>query len=383
MNLSCGIVGLPNVGKSTLFNALMSRQIADASNYPFCTIEPNVGIVEVPDERLAVLAKICNSQKIVPAVVKFVDIAGLVAGASKGEGLGNQFLAHIREVDLIIHLIRAFKNEDVIRAGSKDPKSDCETVKTELILADLQTIEKVKSHPPSHKATGGTPRSSTPSKAKWSEMGQNSKPDEGGHRSRALDKLFVGLNSGMEAIKVELTDEEGEQIRELNLLTMKPSLIILNVSENELGSLERVRDDYIKGYPAEDIIPISALVESELSILSEPEKKEYLQSLGLEKSGLERLIKRAYEKLNLISFLTAGEKEARAWTIVRGAKAPQAAGVIHSDFEKSFIKAQVTSYDDFVRENGWKGVKEKGLVRFEGKDYLLQDGEVVEFMVGV
>jgi len=366
MNLSCGIVGLPNVGKSTLFNALLSKQVADASNYPFCTIEPNVGIVEVPDERLAVLAEIVKTPKIVPAVVKFVDIAGLVAGASKGEGLGNQFLANIRETDLIIHLIRAFENEDVVRAGAINPKSDFETIKTELILADLQTLEKIKNQ-----------------KSKIKNTNQKSKIDEEEQRFNAVNKLFAGLNSGTLASDVELTEDEKESIKQLNLLTMKSTLIVLNVSENELGILEKVEDDYIVGVSREDIVPISALVESELSILSKEEGGEYLQSLGLEKSGLERLIQRAYQKLNLISFLTAGEKEVRAWTIVRGTKAPQAAGVIHTDFEKSFIKAQVANYEDFVQEGGWKGVKEKGLVRFEGKDYLLQEGDVVEFMVGV
>lgn len=357
MNLSVGIVGLPNVGKSTLFNALMSRQIADASNYPFCTIEPNVGVVEVPDERLTVLAQVVGTQKIVPAIVKFVDIAGLVAGASKGEGLGNKFLAHIREVDLVIHLIRAFENEEVVRAGSIDPKNDFETIKTELILADLETLGKQR------------------------EPRGNASKDELLSWQLVI-KLREALDQGTEARLVNLTDEEKELVKQLNLLTMKPVLIVLNVSENELGMLEKVEDDYIKGVSKEDIIPISALVESELSVLGEGEKKEYLASLGLEKSGLERLIKRAYKKLNLISFLTAGEKEVRAWTIVKGTKAPQAAGVIHTDFEKSFIKAQVANYDDFVREGGWKGVKEKGLVRFEGKDYLLQENEVVEFMVG-
>jgi len=357
MNLSCGIVGLPNVGKSTLFNALLSKQVADASNYPFCTIEPNVGIVEVPDERLAVLAKIVNTQKIVPAVVKFVDIAGLVSGASKGEGLGNKFLAHIRETDLIVYVLRGFEDEKVVNAGSTNPKSDLETLKTELILADLQTLEK-QSEP----------------------RGKPSKEQLIGWQ--AVLKLREALNQGREAREVNLDDEEMIQIKQLNLLTLKSIIVVLNVSEKDPLLLDTSKIEKIEGVESNDVIAISALVESELAVLERQEKEEYLKSLGLEKSGLERLIQRAYEKLNLLSFLTAGEKEVRAWTVVKGTKAPQAAGVIHTDFEKSFIKAQVCSIDDFVREGGWKGVKEKGLVRFEGKEYEMKEGDVVEFMIG-
>lgn len=356
MNLSCGIVGLPNVGKSTLFNALLSKQVADASNYPFCTIEPNVGIVEVPDERLPVLAKIVNAQKIVPAVVKFVDIAGLVSGASKGEGLGNKFLAHIRETDLIVYVLRGFEDEKVVNAGSTNPKSDLETLKTELILADLQTLDK-QSEPRG--------KSTKEELIAW----------------QAVLKLREALNQSKEARTVNLDDEEVVQIKQLNLLTLKSVVVVLNVSEKDPQLSDTSKVEKIEGVESNDVIAISALVESELALLEREEKEEYLKSLGLEKSGLERLIKRAYEKLNLISFLTAGEKEARAWTIVRGTKAPQAAGVIHTDFEKSFIKAQVASFDDFVKEGGWKGVKEKGLVRFEGKDYEMREGDVVEFMV--
>ncbi len=339
MNLSVGIVGLPNVGKSTLFNALLKRQIADASNYPFCTIEPNVGVVEVPDDRLSVLAKIVNTQKIVPAVVKFVDIAGIVKGASVGEGLGNKFLSHIREVSVICHVVRYFKDENVVHVnGAVNPDSDKEIINSELILADLQTLENIK----------------------------NQKV-----KNPLAEKLYEALNKGILAKDVELEEKEKEASEEFHLLTMKPVIYVANVDESQLSD------------KSSDILKISAKTESELAELSSEEQKEYLKSLGLEKSGLERLIQVAYKTLGLISFLTGGEKEVRAWTIQKWTKAPQAAGTIHTDFEKAFIKAEIASYEDFVKYNGWVDLRQNGKVRFEGKDYVMQEGDVVEFKVGV
>lgn len=354
MNISVGIVGLPNVGKSTLFNALLKRQIADCANYPFCTIEPNIGVVEVPDDRLEVLAKIVNSSKIVPAIVKFVDIAGIVKGASEGEGLGNKFLSHIREVSVICHVVRYFSDENIIHvAGKVDPKSDIEIINSELILADLETLGKQEMNP------------------------ARAKTDQEKHKLSAVIKLNKELNQGKAAKEVDLTDDEKEAIQELQLLTMKPVIYVKNVDENELNkqmaNIQMINNE----------ISICAKVEAELSELSVEEQKEYLKQLGLEKSGLERLIQKAYETLGLISFLTAGEKEVRAWTIKNDFKAPQAAGVIHTDFEKAFIKAEVASYADFVKYNGWTSLRQNGKVRFEGKEYVMQEGDVVEFRVGV
>lgn len=340
MNLSIGIVGLPNVGKSTLFNALLKKQQAFVANYPFATIEPNVGVVPVPDGRLNKIAEIEKSKNIVPAIVKFIDIAGLVKGAAQGEGLGNKFLAHIREVDAVCHVVRHFKNTDVVRSDSSlDPVSDFEVVNAELILADLQTLEK--------------------SKSKDQKL------------NLIIEKLKTELNKGILAKDVPLPDEEKELVKELQLLTMKPVFIAANVDEEEL------KKDY-----GGNTIAVSAKVESELSILSEEEQKDYLNSIGVKESGLERIIKKGYEVLNLISFLTAGEKEARAWTIERGTKASDAAGVIHTDFSKKFIKAEVISYEDFVSLNGWKNAREQGKTRFEGRDYEMKDGDVVEFKIG-
>ncbi len=340
MNLSIGIVGLPNVGKSTLFNALLKKQQAFVANYPFATIEPNIGVVPVPDKRLAKLSEIEKSEKIVPAIVKFVDIAGLVKGAAEGEGLGNKFLAHIREVDSICHVIRYFKDTEVVHVGgSPDPKSDFEVVKAELILADLQTLEK--------------------SKSKDQKL------------NAVIEKLKIELNSGKLASEIDLAEEDRELVKQLQLLTMKPFFSVANVDEEDL---KREFD--------QTIIPVSAKVESQLSLLSEEEQKEYLNSLGLKESGLERVIKKGYEILDLISFLTAGEKEARAWTIKNGTNAQEAAGVIHTDFIKNFIKAEVISYEEFVNMNGWKNAREQGKTRFEGRDYIIKDGEVVEFKIG-
>ena len=354
MSLSIGIVGLPNVGKSTLFNALLKKQQAFVANYPFATIEPNIGVVPVPDQRLQKLAeitkeehKMANLPPIVPATVSFVDIAGLVKGAAEGEGLGNKFLSHIREADAICQVVRYFKDGNVVRSDSStDAKSDFEVVNTELILADLQTLEKQQE-----------PKKS-PTKEdllRWSAVG----------------KLKVALDAGKLAKDVELHEEEKDAVKSLQLLTMKPMFIVANVDEEEL-----------KGNFPEDTIAVCAKTEAELAELSEEEQQDYLKSLGVEKSGLERIITEGYKILNLISFLTAGEKEVRAWTITKGANAVSAAGVIHTDFMKKFIKAEVISFNDFIQFNGWKGCHEHGKARFEGKDYIMQDGDIVEFKIG-
>jgi len=345
MNLSVGIVGLANVGKSTLFNALLKKQVANVANYPFCTIEPNKGIVEVPDGRLPVLAKIVNTTKIVPAVVEFYDIAGLVRGASKGEGLGNQFLANIREVSVICHVVRFFEDPNVIHVKNRvDPKSDVELVNSELILADLQTLEKQR------------------------------EPKE------AVQILKVEMNKGTLARDVKLDDKQREQVKKIFLLTDKPVIYVANVSEEQLNIPDFPdRPDF----PERPLIPLSAKMESDLASLNEEEQKEYLAQYNISEPGLNRLIKLAYETLGLISFLTAGEKEVRAWTIKQGMTAQQAAGVIHTDFEKNFIKADVVSFEDFVQNNGWVNCRSLGKVRSEGKEYLMKDGEVVEFKVGV
>ncbi len=354
MNLSIGIVGLPNVGKSTLFNALLKKQQAFVANYPFATIEPNIGVVPVPDERLLKLAEITKEEHKmaslppqIPATVSFVDIAGLVKGAAEGEGLGNKFLSHIREADAICQVVRYFKDTNVVRSDSStDAKNDFEVVNTELILADLQTLEKQQE-----------PKKS-PTKEdllRWS----------------AVQKLKTALNAGKLAKDVELYEEEKEAAKSLQLLTMKPMFIIANVDEEDL------KKDY-----GEDVIAVSAKTESELSELSAEEQKEYLKDLGVEESGLERVIKEGYKILNLVSFLTCGEKEVRAWTIRRGSTALLAAGEIHTDFMKKFIKAEVVHYKDFVANSGWKGSREHGKALLEGKDYVMQDGDVVEFKIG-
>lgn len=368
MNLSVGIVGLPNAGKSTLFNALLKKQVAFAANYPFATIEPNIGIVPVPDERLPVIAKLVNTTKIVPATVKFVDIAGLVKGAATGEGLGNKFLAHIREVDLICNVVRTFEDADVVHvAGSVDAKRDQEIIEAELILADLQTLDKQIE-----------PRGVTNKEAQ--------------KRWEIIVRLRTELNMGKPARDVVTDTVEIVHIQDLHLLTMKPVLYVMNVGETQLlpelvegkqqsnpstSSLRSVA----QGINNNDLVLVSAKIEAELAGLTEDEQKEYLKTLGLEKSGLERLIQKAYQKLNLISFLTGGELEARAWTIERGTRAPQAAGVIHTDFEKGFIKAEVVNYNDFVAVGGWSKAREVGKMRLEGKEYIMQDGDVVEFKV--
>lgn len=371
MNLSVGIVGLPNAGKSTLFNALLKKQVAYVAAFPFATIEPNVGVVPVPDARLPVIAKLVNTTRIVPATIKFVDIAGLVEGAHKGEGLGNKFLSHIREVDLICHVLRAFTDPDVVHvAGEIDFVRDKEIVEAELIFADLATLAKQSE-----------PRGVVDQdvKARWG----------------VIMKLREELNRG-KSVKDVLTDHrEQELVKDLHLLTMKPVLYVRNVSEGTLvdyssSEPKASREDNTKNEGSSRLrsndtkaIVISAKIEAELAGLPEKEQCEYLTTLGLEKSGLERLIQKAYEKLDLISFLTGGEKEARAWTITRGTKAPQAAGVVHTDFEKGFIKADVVDFTTFAEVRGWARARELGKVRLEGKEYEMRDGDVVDFKVNV
>lgn len=346
MSLKVGIVGLPNVGKSTLFNALLKRQQALVANYPFATIEPNVGVVEVPDERLRVLSEISKSIKIVPATVEFVDIAGLVAGAATGAGLGNKFLTNIRECDVILQVLRDFNDSEIVKEGSVDPESDYQVIETELILKDLESVTKV--------------RDGKDLRLKGMEK-----------KKLLIDKLFESLNSGQPARSVLVTEDESELARDLFLLTAKPEIRVFNVSED---------DPRLKESGGE--LCISAKIESELSSLTEEDARAYMNDLGIAESGLDKLIKKAYQTLGLISFLTTGETESRAWTISKGTKAPAAAGVIHTDFEKKFIKAKVCAYDDFVGFGGWKEAGEKGKVRFEGKEYEMKDGDVVEFMIG-
>lgn len=362
--LRAGIVGLPNVGKSTLFNALVANAKAEAANFPFCTIEPNVGVVAVPDERLDVLSKISHSKQIVPARVEFVDIAGLVKGASKGEGLGNQFLSHIREVDAIVHVVRCFENDDIIHvAGSVDPIRDIEIINLELGLADLGQIERRIDR--------------TRKQARTSKEGQ--------FEMAVLEKLAAALNEGKSIRQVTLSDEEAEVIKVLDLLTSKPIIYAANVSEEDLATgnqfVEQVRT-VAKNENAQ-VVVVSAQVESELVELPEEDKADFLQSLGVEEGGLKSLIRATYELLGLRTYFTSGEKETRAWTITAGMLAPQAAGVIHSDFERGFIRAETVAYNDLVSSGSINGAKEKGLVRSEGKDYVVQEGDVMLFRFNV
>ena len=356
--LKAGIVGLPNVGKSTLFNALVANAKAEAANFPFCTIEPNVGVVSVPDERLEVLAKISNSEKIVPTRIEFVDIAGLVKGASRGEGLGNQFLANIREVDAIVHVVRCFDNDDIIHvSGSVDPARDIEVINLELALADLGQVEKRVE--------------------RLRKQAKNSK--EAAEELAILEKILICLNDGISARKVDLSKEEEELIKNLGLLSRKPIIYAANVSEDDLATgndwVESVRQ--IAQQEQAKVVIVSAQVESELVELSEEERKDFLGSLGVEEGGLKSLIKATYELLGLRTYLTTGPQETRAWTIISGMKAPQAAGVIHSDFERGFIRAETVSYQDLVNSGTMSAAKEKGLVRSEGKEYIVQEGDVL------
>lgn len=362
--LKAGIVGLPNVGKSTLFNALVANAKAEAANFPFCTIEPNVGVVSVPDERLEVLAKISNSEKIVPTRIEFVDIAGLVKGASRGEGLGNQFLANIREVDAIVHVVRCFDNDDIIHvSGSVDPARDIEVINLELALADLGQVEKRVE--------------------RLRKQAKNSK--EAAEELAILEKILICLNDGVSARKVDLSKEEEELIKNLGLLSRKPIIYAANVSEDDLATgndwVESVRQ--IAQQEQAKVVIVSAQVESELVELSEEERKDFLGSLGVEEGGLKSLIKATYELLGLRTYLTTGPQETRAWTIIAGMKAPQAAGVIHSDFERGFIRAETVSYQDLVNSGTMSAAKEKGLVRSEGKEYIVQEGDVLLFRFNV
>ncbi len=363
MGIKCGIVGLPNVGKSTLFNALTKAGIA-AANFPFCTIDPNIGVVPVPDLRLQQLADIAKPQKVIPTAMEFVDIAGLVAGASKGEGLGNKFLAHIREVDAIAHVVRCFENTDIVHvAGKIDPISDIDTIDTELALADLDSVEKALNR---------------------AERAAKANDKEAMAKRPVLQKVATGLNEGKSARSLGLDDDEKALVRDLFLLTLKPLMYIANVKEDGFTNnpfLYAVR----KRAESEgaQVVPVCAAIEEELAQLDDADKLAFLQDMGLEEPGLNRVIRAAYTLLGLQTYFTAGEKEVRAWTVKKGSTAPQAAGVIHTDFERGFIRAETIGFEDFVKYKGESGSRDAGRLRLEGKDYIVKEGDVLHFRFNV